>query len=359
MKQLARGLVAVSALAVALAGCGSNGSNGTDGSDQSGKNLPELTVIVAGSTPTITGTLALGIAEGIFQDAGVKVSLKIGEGAQAVNAMVAGQADLTEASATSASSLEAQGKDISAVWASSGGGLGLKLFTATDGPKTLEEFQDQLAGKCTAGVTAPGSSGYGYMALFNDELGLDCELRELGDTSQILGALLSGRVDSMLSTANEPSVAAAIEAGQVNILLDTANPEEIRGLGIPQFPDRVFFGLKSDLDAKSDAMQAFAVGMNQAASLYSSMDADGIADAMLSIDSLQSEYPTDEDRTSLVGGIKDSKPFVNWADGYISEGDWNTYLNTAANWGIDGFDASDPKRSYASVVDMSFYDSAR
>jgi ABC-type nitrate/sulfonate/bicarbonate transport system substrate-binding protein len=346
MNQLARGVAVFSALALALTGCGTSaeklGANG------------ELTVIVASPNPTITGTIALGIAEGTFEGAGVKVHLEVGEGAQAVNAMVAGRADLTEASAASAGSLEAQGKDISAIWASSGGGMGLKLFTSAGGPTTVAEFQDQLAGQCSAGVTAPGSSGYGYMALFNDELGLDCRLVELADTAQILSALISGRVDTMLSSASEPAVATAVGSEQVNIILDTASGE-VTELGLPQFPDRVIFGLSSNLDNKRADVEAFTEGMQRAAVLYQSMDVQEIQAAMLSIESIGAEFPTAEDRAGLTKAITDSKPFVNWTHGYIAESDWNSFLNAAANWDIDGFDHTDPKQGYASVVDMSYY----
>ncbi|WP_158559944.1 ABC transporter substrate-binding protein [Prauserella sp. PE36] len=348
MKQFARGLVAASA-AVALVGCGTSSGQGPgDG----------ITVVTASSNPTISGTVALGIAKGTFDEAGVEVNLELGEGSQAVNTMVAGRADLTESSATSASSLEVGGKDISAVWASAGGGLGLKLFTAADGPKTVEEFETELADGCSAGVTAPGSSGYGYMLLLKEELGLDCELVELGDTAQILGAMISGRVDTMLSTSDDPALAAAVQAGEVNIVLDMAKRERITELGIPQFPDRIFFGLKRNLDGKRDAMVAFASGMKEAANLYASMDAEEIADAILSIEVLATEFPTDEDRTGLIASIKESKPFVNWTDGHIAEKDWNNLLSAAADWEIDGFDAADPKRSYANIVDMSFYNAA-
>lgn len=350
MLKITHRALALLAVTVLLAGCANDASD--SGSDGSAK----LRVVLPNAGPTIAGTIALGIASGTFQKAGVDVELEIAEGAQAVNAMVAGRADLTEASTTSASSLEVQGKDTSAVWANSGGGLGLQLFAAADAPKSMSEFQSQKSGKCAAGVTAPGGSGYGYTTMLNKKLRLDCKMVVLGDSDQILGALMAGRIDVALSTGGDKGWEDAVDADRVHVLLD---PDDLETQGLPQFPERVLFGLADKLSAKKKAVVSFMTGMRQAAKLYASADAGETADKLLTVDAIKTDFPLAEDREVLVTAIEASKPYVNWTDGYISSEDWEEMLKTVATWGDKDFDPKDPKRSYDSVVDMSFYDESK
>lgn len=353
MLTVTRQVAVLLALTLVLAAC----ANG--GSDTGSADSARIRVVLQTTVAPDSGTIGLGVASGTFENAGVVVEIQVLDGAQATNAMAAGRADLVITGPTSASSLEVQGKDVSAVWASSGGDLGLRLFTAADGPATLSQFKRELAGKCTWGVTSLGGLDYGYANLFNKKSGLGCKIVELGDSQSVLGALTTGRVDIMIGTGQSTDMTAAVEAGKIQVILETEDPEW-RALALPEYPRRVAYGLAANLGKKERAMVGFLAGMRQAAKLYASTDADEIADQLLTVDAIKNDYPSAHDRQVLIDSIKSSKPYVNWNDGYISRADWKEFLkDTAENSGIKDFDPDDPRRSYENVVDMSFYDESK
>ncbi len=315
-----------------------------------------LSVTSAGTNPLLVGTVGVGIAAGIFDDLGLEVDFSVIGRQGGINSVVAGQADLTETNTNNAGAIEKEGKDVSAVWAASGGGLGITLLVGADGPTTVEEFVEQAADGCVFGVSAPGSSGYGYAKIFTRALGVDCEILELGETAQIVGAVVTGRVDAMANALTNTEVAAAYDAGELRVLLDTADPS-IATLDIPQYTERVWIGLAENLESKRESVERFVEGMKRAAELFETMPADEIAELLLTIEPVAAEFPAD-DRDLLVEAIESARPFVNWNDGFISAEDWALGLATASEFEVPDFDPSDPARSYEAVIDMSFYEAA-
>ncbi len=335
----------------------------TDGAQTTVAPAPEpvepLTVIAPSANPTIVGTVGVAVAAGIFEELGLDVDLQAG--GNDLNLVVAGSADLTQAATADAGSLEAQGKGMSAIWAASGGGLGAVFLVAADGPESIEEFTQEAADGCSFGITSIGSTSYSYGNALNAALDVDCELLELGSsTSQIVGAVVSGRADMMVGTPGNPSVAAAIEAGELKVLIDTADRGDplVDELGIGEITDRVWIGLEDNLESKRESIVRFVAGLKTAAEMFETAPAEELADLLLTLDLMKDEYPAAEDREDLIAAIEAAKPYTNWNDGYITKEDWEQGLASIATWGLDDFDPADPARSYERIVDMSFYDEA-
>ncbi len=356
---------------------------GDDDSDESGSSTPPSAVVTegsaspassaasgesptepdrlvfsaAGTNPNLVGTVGLGVAAGVFADLGLDVVVEVTGRGEALNAVIAGRADITEMNTTSAMDVEGQGKDMSAIWAASGGGAGWALVTSSTGPASVDELVALAQDGCTVAVTAPGSTGYGFTKMFMGALGIDCELIEHGEVDLMVGALLADRVDAYAAPLNEPQTAAALEAGRAQVILNTSDPS-IAEFGLPRFTQRVFVGLAENLDDKRDAVSRFVAGLKTAADMFQSMGADEIAAALLTVDAIAVEYPTAADEERLAAGVELAKEVVDWNHGYISPEDWELGLETMATWDIPEFDPTDDARSYERIVDMSFFEAS-
>jgi ABC-type nitrate/sulfonate/bicarbonate transport system substrate-binding protein len=350
MKSKFAGVALVVLTSLTLAGCGDSASS----SSGEGRSL-SLTVSVASTNPLLA-TTAWGIASGIFEDAGVDIKLVVGGGTQAVNQLVANQADIAESSPASAGSLQANGKPTSIIWSSAGGGLGNIFVTGQKGAKTTEDFVDlaKSKGGCKIGVTSAGSTTYGYAKTFQKALGVSCELVSLGAQEQIQAAVIAGRVDATAVTKGFSGVSSAIAEGKLNVLIDTTDPAQVTDLNIPRITERILMGLDGKLRQESDAVERYLKGLNGVDQLIRSSSNAALAKLLLKLPEYSADYSGDE--ANLERAIESVRPFINFNAGYISDESWASTIATMKTWDIPDVDLDSDAFSYDQLVDMSYYD---
>jgi len=372
MKRMMIHAAALCLVAVATTACAGDGTTSEPTGDETTSTPTEavtteseevvpLKVLVSSGNPQYIGTVGVGIAEGIFSDLGLEVELEIAGSGQETNLVIAGSADLTITGTADLGSIEGQGKDVSAIWAAGGGGLGVIFLAPIDGPSTVDDFTAKAEQDgCRFATTSPGSTTWQYGNAFNSALGLECELVEFGGSSEVISAIAAGRADVGVSTPSNTAANAALDEGQLQILIDTREVDDptVEALGISATVDRVWMGLADNLEAKKASVRRFIEGLMLAGEIYQERAPEELADLLLTLEVVQAEYPTPEDVEDLVQGIESSKPYVDWNDGQITPEEWDQTLETIGTFGLEEFDPTDPARAYDRVVDMSFYEAA-
>jgi ABC-type nitrate/sulfonate/bicarbonate transport system substrate-binding protein len=329
-----------------ISGCGGDEANTPAGAGGDSKAIPQLKVAVAVPNP-LYALPYIAQLESFFKEEGVNVKIIDNTGSNTATTLASGQADIAQYAAGVPLVLSQQGKPAQIIYVFAGNVSGGTLVGAK-GVKSIE----QLKGKRIA-VLAKGSATYGWANLWNQKFHLNADLVPFQDNASIQSALGSGRV----AAAGGPyaNFAALLSTGRANMLIDSRNPSERDKYAGPSAgtPEGVIFGLTDVLDKKRDAVVRFLKAMTKAEAYIKKASDSQLAKDLRTFSAFQT---TPE--PLLTDIVKNSRPYYNPGNSYMTEDQWKSALQQYGLWGLDGYKADDPAFAYKNLVDMSYYDEA-
>jgi NitT/TauT family transport system substrate-binding protein len=331
--------------AAALAACGGGEDESSESQGGSTKPKETVTIAVAAATPVFAYPY---IAQqlGYFEKAGVDVKLIPNSGANTLNQVASGQADLGMIAAGVPLLLAQQGKDSKIIYSPQGGAAGGMLVGGAD-VKRVEDIRGKRIG-----TLSRGSSMYGFGVLYNRKFKLDADVVPLQNNASIAGALKSGRIAA--ATGPFDAYAAQIEAGEATVLVDTRDKAEREKILGPDFPEGAVFGLAPNLEKKRDAIVAVMKAYDDALEYMRGEDPAKIAETLRKSPDFQA-IPPDK----LAEFVDSAKSYIGLEDGAISPAVWQHALDQYALWGLGDFDPKNPLFSYDKRIDMSYLEAAR
>lgn len=310
---------------------------------------PELTIAVP-ITDSVFALPYIAEVNGYFKDAGVKVNFVNAAGANVLNLVAAGQADVTFFGTALSFSMVAQGKPTSVIYNFSGGGLG-GMVMANKPYKDLTE----LGGKRIGTVGVNGSS-YGYAQSYSQYSqkngAAKFEIVPFNDPTTLVNSLKSGQIDA--GVGPEGWFAAAAKDGGLHIVVDTKNPNQRAKFVGGYFAENSMFGMTDSLKAKRSAVVRYLRGIDKARSWIGSHSPEEIAALLVQKAGPFKSVALDAQVTSA----KYTYHFWTPVRGRISKEMWNASLPRFALWNLQGVDVSRPEFAYEQRVDMSYLDEA-
>lgn len=303
---------------------------------------------------------------GIFSKYGLNVNILENTGANTLNLLVSGQADITLYATPNPLLLAAQGQPTTVFMnglRDSGAALiGNQSITTTAQLKALGD-------NCHITTTAPGSQAYGYAFEYTHiaKLGLQqCKIEAAPSNAVAVARLASGQVQAAVL----PLAFAITFVNQVgaHILISPNVPGYRKSLGLPEFISSVYFGLTSTIEAKRPLIIRFIKAINDTNKLLVPKNLETLTKYLQPFDSFKSvDFKTL--RTSLQFIISYMGPGANYASrtaikkhpnaltsnpGYVPASAWNTSLQQIALWGLANFDPNAASNQYRARVDMSY-----
>lgn len=330
-------------LATIAAGCGDSADDGGNGSAASGGEPEKLKVAIAAIHPSAGAAVFAAQGEGYFEREGLEVEIQ-DAAANTPTAVVSGQVDIGVSSPVGALSVVNEGQDAAII----GKILGNGFAAYGVGVPSVKSFKD-----CKKVVTnALGTTAFAWTGASKEIFGADYEVLPGGNTpDQVQALITSGRADCGMG--NYSYFAPLVDEGKLKVLVDPTKPETLP----PDFPQGVIegsvWGLKSHLEDRRPAIEKFmrAITLAYQEKLKPSSISDAeIADMYAGYDEFKALAPTMETIVTVM------RPFISPDDGYISEESWPVTVDLIKNGGLDFLSTSDPKWSYESRVDMSYYD---
>jgi len=353
------GLLAALALIVATATAASAGS-----STRSTRALDTLTVAEVTAVPNFV-VLYVAQAEGLFRKHGLEVKILENAGANTLNLLVSGQADLTWYATSNALLLASQGKPTTVIMNGSRD-TGAAILSAQN-ITSLAQLSD-LGNDCTIGTLTIGTQTYGYAVqyLAKPKLKLEkCRLRQVGTAATLYALLQSRQVQAAVMPLSS-AVIGAQTYGQ-HLLVSPNKTGYRKEYGFPDFMNSSWFGLTSTLESKHDEVVRFLKAIGEANKLVVPKNLTRLANDLAKFSVFQST-PFNTLRQSLAyvvnylgQGITFASPAQVKAHpkafssnpGYIPKGVWNTSVQQYEKWGL----TIDPNASYAQYrqrVNMSY-----
>jgi ABC-type nitrate/sulfonate/bicarbonate transport system substrate-binding protein len=278
---------------------------------------------------------------GIFDRLNLDVSTIDNAGSNVLNLVVSGQADLGFIGTTSPLLAADQGKEVSIVRAGVKAGTSGLLVSR---PEITDV--SQLKGK-TVATLGPGTLFYGYSQLYIHRDNLGFNVRVYNDAASEVGAFKAKQVDALLGVWS--TVQPLLADKSANLLIDSWDPAVFdRFIGL-NFLEGCLFGMKANLGKRPDVVSRFLKGLDEAyAAIKQKPAADTIA--TLSSNPAIKQGLSTEVLTALLEKQKPRLPI----EARISKEQWVASLTAFASFGLQGFDASNPKYAYGAVVDMSY-----
>ncbi|MEX2194317.1 MAG: ABC transporter substrate-binding protein [Thermoleophilaceae bacterium] len=333
------------AASLAVAGCGDDDDDG-GGNGEASQNLQALKVGI----PTVASDFTSYVADsqGFFEEEGLDVTIQDGTAANTASLVSSGDVDIAQFAAATPLVVSAQGRQTSIIYGLSGGGQGGSIIGAPGEVDTIEKFRE--LSDCRIGTFPPGSSAYGYAALYNENLDLGCDLVPFQDAPSQIAALAANRVDVIVGALGNWTEALGDE--QVVLLMDSRDPDQREEFIGEPFPETVFWGIAETLESKRESVAAFLSGIDKARQFLQDSSTEEIAEAVSEYESFSS-LP----EAALHNGIETFKAYVGVGsdDGFITEDQWSVGLERYALWGLPRFDAQADSNSYENAVDMSYY----
>jgi ABC-type nitrate/sulfonate/bicarbonate transport system substrate-binding protein len=303
---------------------------------------------------------------GIFAKYGLDVTLKEATGANTLNMLVTGDADISLQSTTQPLLLSQQGKQAVSFYIYSRdpgswliGGPGI---TSLDQAKALGD-------KCKILGGAPGQQSLGYGYIYRDiaSLGLSkCSVESTPNTNTLLARLAAGGVT--LATVPFTTVKLAMDAYGAKVLINPNLPSYRKKYNIANYPTGTWFGLKDNLAAKRPAIVRFVKAIDEASRMtvaknlnqltrylqpYSSFSASDFNSLRTQLQNTI-RYIGDGGAMQPLAQRKKAPNAVSSSPGYISKAIWDVALKQYAKWQAPGLDLSQPMHQYAQAVDMSY-----
>jgi ABC-type nitrate/sulfonate/bicarbonate transport system substrate-binding protein len=210
----------------------------------------------------------------------------------------------------------------------------------------------ELAGKRVA-VQGVGTGAYGeaqaMRAYISAHGAKPPVVVSLPNASAISAQLVSGQVDAAVGAADV--VAGAVADGKVRILVraEDTGLKEVSGGDVAGV---CLWGLKSKLAQEPKAVAAFIAGMRDAYRYVTVTPPASIATIL---------HTTKDFGSLKVGTVEQSLgydvPLFTTSAGQLTPAVWETTLKAFAGWGL-GLNLGDPRLSYGSVIDMSYWNAS-
>jgi ABC-type nitrate/sulfonate/bicarbonate transport system substrate-binding protein len=303
---------------------------------------------------------------GLFSKYGLNVNIIENTGANTLNMLVSGQADITLFSTSNPNILAGQGQPTTVFMnglRDSGAALiGHQSITS------LGQLQ-ALGDNCHITTTAIGTQAYGYAYQYTHiaKLGLQkCRIESAPSNAVAVARLASGQVQAAVLPL--PFAITFVNQIGAHILISPNKRGYRKSLGLPEFISSVYFGLTSTVEAKRPLIIRFIKAINDTNKLLVPKNLTQLTRYLQPFDSFKNvEFKTL--RTSLQFIISYMGPGANYASaaaikkrpnaltsnpGYIPAAAWNTSLQQIELWGLSNFDASTAAYQYKARVDMSY-----
>lgn len=304
----------------------------------------ELTLTVAQAVAQVNnGPVYLAQTLGYYEEEGVDVTILDATGANTTTIVASGQADLGDLGPGGPLLMTKQGRPTTIVYQQLDAGAAAYLFAKPDTTSI-----DELKG-ARFGTFSVGSGTYGFAYQFNESQSLGLELVPFQASSAISAAIVSGQVAA--GNGNFTDFANEIAAGELHLLIDPNDPAQREKYVGREYPAGVTFGLVDTVAQKADAVTAFLRARNRALEWMQSATPEEVA-TELRKSTVYAAYEQD----ALEVAVERGMVFVSPNQGRIDDDTWEYALTKYANWGLDGFDPSDPMYAYDQRVDMSFLD---
>lgn len=360
------GRVLTAAIAVAVLGagavaCSSGGSNSSSNSAGAGSSSSSsassssshytLTVSVASADFSFS-PLFLAQTQGYFAKQGLTVNILTGPVASTVPYLVSGKADLTLYAVLPGLLAADQGADIKFVYQNLNI-FGLALMGA---PNVKTVAQAQALQNCRMGTAPAGSLTYAFAMIYLQKLHLHCSLSPVTSVPLIPTGVQAGTYQLGVDTLS-PSVVAA-QAG-ANLLVDPRSPGYEKTYIPEAYLDEAVFGIGSHLQQIKPAVVKFIQAMQEVQGLLKSQ-----TPAQLATDLLESQQFKGQSASSLATGFSQLQSVLQQgclggSHGEITQSCWSATIKGVGTWGVPTFSSTSSANTYASRVDMSYYDAAQ
>jgi ABC-type nitrate/sulfonate/bicarbonate transport system substrate-binding protein len=305
---------------------------------------PTLTLASSNAGGLVNGYHSLASVKGFFDKAGVDVKITDNTGANTVNLLVSGRADLATLAWGNTLTLANQGRQTTCVYATAAG-FGTMLVGGA-GVRTVQD----LKGK-RIGALARGTTTFGFATHYNQKFNLGADIVSYVDVPTLVAALISGQVAGATAT---PNIAASMaKGGNTTILIDARDPVVRNKQVGPDYPVGGYIGLTQAVAEKRDAVVRFirAIEMTR---LY----VERTSDEQLAKDFRQLDLYKSFSEADLAPLIKSERSFAFPSNGYVSEGNWRFMLPQLTKWGLVGYDSTNPAYEYSKNIDTSFLKAA-
>lgn len=332
--------IVAAAVALASAGCASTAAEPELGQTQ---ERVALNVGVRNLT-AYSSALYWASAEGYFDEAGLDVSLVVGEAAH-TSQLVAGQVDVYWGAQGGLFGITNSGKTVHTIY---GADSGANAYVVSSNPDVRSPEE------CRTMTTAtPGTVMYAWTRQLETIYDVQWELTQLTAIPAILANVTAQRTDC--AVGNISYYQSGVDDGTLQVILDPGDaeslPDDWPELGV----EAVAGGLPDVLADNRDAVERFLAAYTTALEDFRTAEPADIAQTLIAFDPGWAASGTPD---VLATSIEQFDPFMSPDEGFISEETWDTTLAFYRDGGLD-FLGTDPERfSYADAVDMSYLEAA-
>jgi NitT/TauT family transport system substrate-binding protein len=349
-------IVAVTALAGLVAGCGGGGdsasSGGSASSPGSGSGSAKVETLTLGIPSVASDVLSyIAQAKGYFTQQGVKVDIVDNTGANTSSLLVSGKLDIALYTAPTALLVAGQGKPTSIIYGLGGASQGASMFGGAGKVTSIDKLKAMSS--CRIGTFPPGSNTYGGASFYKQKFGLKCDLVPFQDPGSQIGALEAGHLDAIVGSY--PNFAGAVVEKKLVTIIDTRSPKQRTAAIGQDYVAVTYFGLTAALKSKRDAVAKFLKAVNQSVAFAKQSSPQAIADLLKRFTVFGSLTP--EVRLTTVSSIL---PYLlgGTDQGYITNDQWSFALQRYKLWDLDKYDPAAAANSRDARVDMSYYTTA-
>lgn len=297
----------------------------------------------------------IALEDGLFAKNHVDVKV-VATGSATENALlVGGETDLAMTTTSEVMALRLQGQPVKMI----------SMITYYDqrsfavvADKSITSIQELAAmgSNCTIGVPAPGSASYGYFATIQKAFGIGCKETVYSSTPAISADITSGAVQAVVS--NPLTAAELAHRGYSEILNPSDMSTSVASKIAPfRYPLVVAAGLAPVLKAKKVAVERFIEALRQGLALMQGLSAGQLAAITARAAAAFADTPVAQ-LTSIYGLVKLEVP-TGASAGSIASSGWKNLLNGLIATRQAGITLSNPVLSYASSVDMSYFNATQ
>lgn len=344
-------------------------SSATAATSSKAQTLDKLSVAIIAPNANFAPVFIAKSAK-IFEKYNLDVDIVENSGANTLNFLVSGRADITLFATPNSILLASRGQPTTVFM----NGLRDSGAALIGGPefRTIGSL-GALESRCSITTTQPGTQayGYGYVYTHTDKLPLkNCRLEAAPSNAVAVARLASGQV----SAAVLPLAFAITFVNQIgaHLLISPNVPNYRKQYDLPQFSSSVYFGLTSTIQSKRAQIINFIKAINETNALLVPKNLTRLTNLLKPFDSFKA-VDTKDLRTSLQFIISYMGVGANYASpqtirqfpkrlstnpGYLPQAVWNRSLEQYALWGIPGFDPNSTFSRYGARVNMSYLSQA-
>jgi hypothetical protein len=331
---------AACAIATAIGACGSNKTS----QSANGAPLQKLKIAVPAVGAQFEAAWLVKLL-GYDKQAGLETEVQ-NAGVSVNTVMASGGADLVMASPAAAVAPANEGLDTSLLYGTLEASSAAFVVGTSD-VKSIQDCKDVV-------TTTEGTGGYGVTVALRDALKAQWKLVTVGDVPSLSASLLSGHANCGVQVLSV--WAPGIKSGRLHLVLDPRDP---RAALPPVLRSgtltNALWGVRPRLESKRDAVQRYVGAFHRVyTEVIEKKSPEQIA-ALL----LKDPAFAGQDLAGLAADVKVYREF-NWPDqGRITKESWSANLAFLQHTGLSFVKPDDTKFSYASRVDMTYYDRAQ